>query len=34
VNSGLTLLNDGRGAALESGRDVADVFMVRLQVRF
>jgi hypothetical protein len=34
VNSGLTLLNDGRGAALESGRDVANVLTVRLQVRF
>lgn len=34
VTSGLTLLNDGRGAALESGRDVANALTVRLQVRF
>ena len=34
VTSGLTLLNDGRGAALENGRDVANALTVRLQVRF
>jgi hypothetical protein len=34
VTSGLTLLNDGRGAALESGREVAGVLTLRIQARF
>jgi hypothetical protein len=32
--TGVTVLNDGRGAALERGQDVKGVFVARLQVRF